>query len=154
MAPLPNGAESGLTLGLSQYSGMQGLAIGYLHRLNESFTVKAAMATGNTGQPVSTLGLAYTWGGSSSDRMSSHALQVRLHSTASELAQAKAEREQAKIKAERMQDKAERMQAKLNQSDMLLTNVLQRLAKLEQLMMTAQTKQLRTEHHLGGKHNQ
>ena len=99
MAPLPNGAESGLTLGLSQYSGMQGLAIGYLHRLNESFTVKAAMATGNTGQPVSTLGLAYTWGGNSSDRITSHALQVRLHSTASELAQAKAEREQAKIKA-------------------------------------------------------
>ena len=105
MAPLPNGAESGLTLGLSQYSGMQGLAIGYLHRLNESFTVKAAMATGNTGQPVSTLGLAYTWGGNSSDRITSHALQVRLHSTASELAQAKAEREQAKIKAERMQNK-------------------------------------------------
>ena len=98
MAPLPNGAESGLTLGLSQYSGMQGLAIGYLHRLNESFTVKAAMATGNTGQPVSTLGLAYTWGGNSSDRITSHALQVRLHSTATELAQAKAEREQAKIK--------------------------------------------------------
>ena len=92
---------------------MQGLAIGYLHRLNESFTVKAAMATGNTGQPVSTLGLAYTWGGNSSDRITSHALQVRLHSTASELAQAKAEREQAKIKAERMQNRTERMQAEL-----------------------------------------
>ena len=78
MAPLPNGAESGLTLGLSQYSGMQGLAIGYLHRLNESFTVKAAMATGNTGQPVSTLGLAYTWGDNSSDRITSHALASKI----------------------------------------------------------------------------
>ena len=145
MAPLPNGAESGLTLGLSQYSGMQGLAIGYLYRLNESFTVKAAMATGNTGQPVSTLGLAYTWGGNSSDRITSHALQVRLHSTASELAQAKAEREQAKIKNERLHNKVNRaeaeaaeakakadsMQTELAQAHSLLTDLLQRMAALE-----------------------
>ncbi|MDG1821285.1 MAG: hypothetical protein P8H24_05590, partial [Methylophilaceae bacterium] len=78
--------QSGVNLGTTMYSGGTEQTATLTDADYINLGGKAAMATGNTGQPVSTLGLAYTWGANSSDRITSNALQVRLHSTASELA--------------------------------------------------------------------
>ena len=64
MAPLPAGTANGFTAGISNYNGKQGLAAGYQHRLNAHTVLKAAVGTGTTGQPVTTLGVSFMWGGS------------------------------------------------------------------------------------------
>jgi uncharacterized protein YcfL len=108
MAPLPAGAASSFTAGISRYNGKQGLAAGFQQRLNANTVLKAAVGTGTTGQPVTTVGLSYTWGGSMPSSTTATtatvhvdmvALQDRLRSTETDLAQGRAEAARAKAEA-------------------------------------------------------
>jgi hypothetical protein len=150
MAPLPAGAANGFTAGISRYNGKQGLAAGFQHRLNANTVLKAAVGTGTTGQPVTAVGLSYTWGGSmpsstttgGASQADIAALQDQLRSTKTDLARAntKAERMRAELdqtkaeataKANAAEAKANTAEAKAERMQAELADVLHRLAMLE-----------------------